>query len=329
MKFNQATKFSNFRAVLLKGLLWAVTVFCFSLVYLRIDRVANESGQSAWEYLADFFQQADWLGWLGLMIPYSIFFFLVDSHAMWRVIRWFTAPNLRLRQILPVRASAYILSLLNEQVGKGAISLYLLKQHQVPLWKALSCMIYLGMAEIYQLCFFATLGLVLYFDPISQITEIANLMTIMIAFVTGVALYFPLHFFYFKGKLLPGFKLRDQPILHAFRQSHLVHYLLTLVFKAPNMIGAVVVYVLALSLFNVSVDFGRMLTFLPMIFLAASLPLPFHAGGLLLWTFLYPEFPEVSAFALIMSVFFVSFNALVGVFFLPKVNRELFAKARS
>jgi len=81
---------------------------------------------------------------------------------------------------------------------------------------------------------------------------------------------------------------------------------------------------LALELFHVSVNFGQMLAFLPVIFLAAALPLPFHAGALLLWAVLFPEYPEVGAFSLIMHTFFVVFNALIGLVFLPKANKELF-----
>jgi len=71
----------------------------------------------------------------------------------------------------------------------------------------------------------------------------------------------------------------------------------------------------------------QMLAFLPVIFLAAALPLPFHAGALVLWAVLFPEYPEVGAFSLVMHTFFVSFNALIGVLFLPKANRELFDEA--
>ena len=76
--------------------------------------------------------------------------------------------------------------------------------------------------------------------------------------------------------------------------------------------------------FQVEVSLGQMLAFLPVIFLAAALPLPFHAGALLLWTVLFPDYPEVGAFSLVMHTFFVIFNALIGVLFLPKANKELF-----
>jgi hypothetical protein len=87
-----------------------------------------------------------------------------------------------------------------------------------------------------------------------------------------------------------------------------------------------VVYSVALQLFNVDVSYGEMLAFLPVIFLAAALPLPFHAGALLLWTVLFPEYPQVGVFSLVMHTFFVCVNAMIGVAFLPWANRELFVE---
>jgi hypothetical protein len=79
----------------------------------------------------------------------------------------------------------------------------------------------------------------------------------------------------------------------------------------------------------VDVGFGQMMAFLPVIFIAAALPLPFHAGALLLWTVLFPAFPEVGAFSLVMHTFFVSFNAVIGLIFLPKANKELFVEVNA
>lgn len=262
--------------------------------------------------------------WLALMIPYSIFFFLVDSHATWRAIRWFNTPEIKLLNILPIRASAYILSLVNEQVGKGAMSLYLLRRYDVPGWKAVSTMIMLGIVEIYQLLLFSAVGVFLYFDLVKEASVTLPLPQIMISVFAVAFLYFPVHLAYFRGKLLPGSTLRDRSVLHALREAEFKHYLLILLCKAPNLIGAVIVYTLALGLFSVEVSFGQMLAFLPVIFLAAALPLPFHAGALLLWAVLFPDFPEVGAFSLVMHTFFVVFNAIIGVIFLPFANKELF-----
>lgn len=314
----------SWRSTIARSISWILALGCFYLVYNRIEATAEREGLTAITYILDFFREADWVFWLMLMIPYSIFFFLVDSHATWRVIRWFNAPDLRLKDVLPIRASAYILSLLNEQVGKGAMSLYLLQRYSVPVWKALSSMIFLGMMEIYQLLLFSALGVILYLDLVNAASTTLPLAEILISVFLVAFLYFPLHVMYFSGKLWPGSRLRSRELLHSFTLARLRHYGLIVLFKAPNLIGAVVVYTLALKLFNVSVVFGQMLVFLPVIFLAAALPLPFHAGALVLWTVLFPEYPEVGVFSMVMHTFFVLFNACIGILFLPKANKELF-----
>jgi hypothetical protein len=303
---------------------WALAIGCFYLVYGRIEGAAAREGQDVVEYVTEFFREADWLTWLALMVPYSIFFFLVDAHVTWRVIRWLNVASIRFGEILPIRASAYILSLVNEQVGKGAMTLYLNRTHRVPVLEGISSMILLGLMEIYQLLAFSAVGVFAHLDMVRSASSELPLDRILIWTYVAAALYAPVHLLYFSGRLFPASTLKDRTILSAFRRARPIHYLLVLLFKAPNLLMGVVVYTSALALFRVDVDFGQMLAFLPVIFLAAALPLPFHAGALLLWTVLFPGYPEVGVFSMLMHTFFVVFNALIGLVFLPRANRELF-----
>lgn len=313
------------RSNLMRAITWLLTAACFYLILSKISLAAARENLTVIEYLARFFGDANWLAWLGLMIPYSCFFFLVDAHATWRVVRWFNAADFRFARMLPIRASAYILSLVNEQIGKGAITLYLWRRHQVPAWQALSSMILMGMVEIYQLLLFSAIGVALYYELVVQASSQLPLDKILPAVFVIALIYLPVHLAYFSGRIFARNRLKERQLLRAFRLARLRHYALLVCFKAPNLLGAIVVYTVALDLFNVDVEFGQMLAFLPVIFLAAALPLPFHAGALLLWTVLFPDFPEVGVFSLIMHTFFVLFNALIGVLFLPRANRELFA----
>ena len=110
---------------------WLITAACFAYLYVRLDRAAAAEGQRLLPYLAAIFEHVAWSRWLMLMVPYCALFLLVDSLVAWRVIGWFNA-RLRYRDVLPIRASAYILSIVNEQVSKGAIALYLSRRHGVP-----------------------------------------------------------------------------------------------------------------------------------------------------------------------------------------------------
>ena len=317
-------KKSRWRAIAFKCLTWLLSAACFYFVFTKIDAAAARDGLSAWEFLLRFVGDADWLRWLAVMIPYSFFFCAIDANVTFRAVKWFNAPTIRFGSILTIRASAYILSLVNEQVGKGAMSLYLLRRHKVPGWEALSTMIFLGMMEIYQLLLFSSIGMIQFYDEVVAASTFIRLDLILPAVFLFAATYFPIHVLFFRGHLAPQIQWRNIRVLAAFRQAEWKHYGKIVLLKAPNLIGAVFVYTASLSLFQVDVSLGQMLTFLPLIFLAAALPLPFHAGALLLWTVLFPDYPEVGVFSLFMHTFFVLFNAAIGVCFLPKANKELF-----
>ena len=98
-----------------------ITATCFLYLYVRLDRAATAEGTNLIAYLVKSFEHVSWYRWLALMIPYCVFFFLIDSLIVWQVINWFNV-EIGYRDILPIRASAYILSLVNEQVSKGAIA---------------------------------------------------------------------------------------------------------------------------------------------------------------------------------------------------------------
>ncbi len=85
---------SSWRDGLFRVVTWALAFGCFYLVYGKIEAAAARDGLAVVDYLIAFFGGADWVLWLTLMIPYSVFFFLVDAHATWRVIRWYNAPDL-------------------------------------------------------------------------------------------------------------------------------------------------------------------------------------------------------------------------------------------
>lgn len=317
---------SRWTSLAAKSALWLLAAACFYLVYQRSAAAAQRDNLTLVQYLGEFFAGVDWLMWLCMMVPYSLFFFLVDSHATWRVVRWVNSPDVKFKDILPIRGSAYILSLVNEQVGKGAMSLYLLRHHQVPGWQALSSMLMLGIVEIYQLLFFSAVGTWFFYERVSAASQLLPLDVIFPILFVVAAVYLPVHGWLFKGKGALSGKVRSLPVFHAFREARWYHYPLLLLFKAPNLLLAIVVYTSALALFDVPVVLEEMLVFLPMIFLAAALPLPFHAGALVFWTVLFPEFPLVGAFSLVMHTFFVVFNALIGLAFLPLANRQLFGE---
>ena len=147
---------------------WAITIICFGYLYTRLSGAAARDGLGLVEYLSGIFGRVDWIQWLTLMVPYSAFFFLVDSAVVWRVVAWFNTP-ISYTGILPIRGSSYILSILNEQVGKGAMGLYLFRRYGVPGWEVGSSMIFIMFCEFFYLLFWATIGWTLRRDDLPEV----------------------------------------------------------------------------------------------------------------------------------------------------------------
>jgi len=305
---------------------WVVTIACFAFLYTRIAGPASAEGLSVPAYLARVFAEVSWSAWLALMIPYSCLFFLIDSLVVWRVINWFNA-RVAYTDILPVRASTYILSILNEQLGKGAIAVYLNRREGVPGWKLGSSMLFIMICEVYYLCGWANLGAALQWDDLPEVFHALPLvgLALVAAFAVGYAFFRGA--FWTSGR---GAKLRAAHLLDAFRQARLHQYLIVIALRSPALLVAVFVYSEALGLFGVSVSYLQMLGYLPVIFFGAAVPGPFRAVAISMWVILFPDHPaEMSAFGLVQHNFFIFFNAAIGLVFLRRANREIFGTVRA
>ena len=131
----------------------------------------------------------DWIQWLTLMVPYSAFFFLVDSAVVWRVVSWFNTP-ISYTGILPIRGSSYILSILNEQVGKGAMGLYLFRRYGVPGWEVGSSMIFIMFCEFFYLLFWATIGWTMRRDDLPEVFGLIPVIAVGAAVFLAGWIYF-------------------------------------------------------------------------------------------------------------------------------------------
>jgi hypothetical protein len=298
---------------------YLITASCFAYLYTRLEHAAVAEGSPLLPYLARSFEKVRWSHWLGLMIPYCVFYFLIDSMVVSSVINWFNT-RIRYVDILPIRASAYILSLVNEQVSKGAIALYLNRRDGIPGWEVGSSMLFLMFCEYYSLMLWATIGVLLRWSSFHPAFHLIP----WIALASGA--FFVLFHLFFSGKIASKMTVRDRPILRAFRLAKFWQYAAVIAMRAPLVIAGVVVYTLALRLFGGAVSFGEMLGYLPVIFFGAAMPGPMHSVAILFWVLLFPDKPgQMTAFGFVMHNFFILFNAGIGLLVLRRATRELFA----
>jgi hypothetical protein len=200
-------------------------------------------------------------------------------------------------------------------------------------------MLFLVVMECVQLALYAALGifvlqphLVSVFAPVYAVLGIVVGMALLYVH-RGIEPLSPLLTWwgrFWRRDPTYRYQLRKEPwpVLRTFQQARGRHYGLTLLYKAPNFLLAVVVHTLALQLFGVVVPFGIVFTFLPVIFLAASLPITVaHLGtSQAAWVYFFAAYGEASqllAYSLVAHITFMLMNSLIGLCFLPQALRGL------
>jgi len=254
------------------------------------------------------------------MLPYSVFYLVVDTFVVQQAVGWF---NVRVpyRDMLPVRATTYILSMINTSLGQGGVAAYLNRRYGVPFWQVTGTVVFIMLIEMYQLATASLVGATVS----GEATALRNVYA-------GMAVYLAAHIWFFSKPR--GDRLAGIPLLAAFWKAKPHHYLLLLLCKLPNLLAAVVVYWLALPLFGIDgISFASLLTYLPIIFFVAAMPIAAaHLGpAQVAWPAFFAAGDEVRgsalvAFSLAAHLTFMVMNALLGVVFLRRATRELAAK---
>ncbi|HWP64485.1 MAG TPA: hypothetical protein VNO26_01070 [Candidatus Limnocylindria bacterium] len=277
-------------------------IFAFLFGRYPVDRVVATLAEARWGLF------------LLLMVPYGGFYLLVDTFVLQQAVSWFNV-RVAYRDVLPVRATAYILSLVNTQLGQGGIAVYLHRRHRIPFWQVTGTVVFVALIEIYQLALYSSIGAAISREPKAPWAVYG----VMAGYLVGHLLYFS----------LPSVRRASGlPILAAFRRARPVQYLLLLLAKTPNLLAAVLVHWLALPLFGIEIPLTTLLTFLPLVFFFAALPIAAaHLGpSQAAWTYFFADYAtgeQLLAYSLASHFTFMVVNALYGLLFLRRAAREL------
>ncbi len=297
-----------------------ITAACFGYLYYRLNGAALREGLSLTAYMTEVFASVNWIPWLVLMICYSLFYFAIDTLVVTRALNWFVA-DIKYKDIAPIRASAYIISIFNEQIGKGAMAYYLNKRDHIPGWEVGSVMLFIMFCEVFYLLIWATIGYIFGGD---SLPEVFSLIPYIAA---GAGVILVLWIAYFQGYILPSSQFRERPVLLAFRKAKPWHYGAFFLLRSPALLAAIVVYTVALNLFGVEASLLTLLPYLPVIFFAATVPTPMRAAAITFWVILFPENEgQMAAFGFVQHNFFILFNAAIGLVFWRRAQRDLFGK---
>jgi len=287
---------------------WVLTVAIFALIFRRVP-VSK---------VVEALRDVHLLPYLSIMLPYSVLYLLVDTFCLTRVLNWFNT-TIAYRDVLPIRATTYLLTLINSPLGQGGVALYLNRREGIPFFAVASSVLFMMFVELYQLVFFSSLGAALAPQRVDR-----SLVLVYGALYAYLLVH--LIVFRFGGAWLAQRKAAG--MLRSFRLARPHQYLLLLLFKSPNFLMATVVYYFALQCFDLHLPYLQLFMFLPVIFLSAALPIGVaHLGApQYFWLhFFGDQAPEASllAFSLTAHVTFMAMNAALGLPFLPRATREL------
>ena len=82
-----------------------------------MNGAALREGLSLIEYMLVVFSAVNWIPWILMMTAYCLLYFSIDTLIITRALNWFI-KDIKYTDIMPIRASAYIISMFNEQIGK-------------------------------------------------------------------------------------------------------------------------------------------------------------------------------------------------------------------
>ncbi|MGH7949961.1 MAG: lysylphosphatidylglycerol synthase domain-containing protein [Candidatus Binataceae bacterium] len=295
----------------------------FAVIFWRIPF------REVWTALAG----ASPLAFVGVFLPYSIFYFLIDSACLTWVVNRFNT-RVRYRDILPVRASMYLLALINTNHGQGGVAYYLYRKFGIGFLAALGSILFIALLEVYQLFLFSTIG-VAFHTSAPGTTQEQIVAALRIAYVVAWLLLAAIMVLFAiarrRGRMREWIETsRFGAIAGSFLKAHPLDYLTVLAIKAPTLLGSIVAHYFALRLFGISIPMVELLLFLPLVFLAAALPIAVaHLGtSQAAWLLFFAgsaSNARILAYSLAAHFTFMLCNGLLGLCFLPRASRELTA----
>jgi hypothetical protein len=284
--------------------------------------------------------EADYFRFLAFMIPNTVIYVAWDTFVLAVAVRWFHGP-VRYRDLLPVRAASYIVSVLNTNAGRGALAVFVARLLDQPSLQIGSTVIFLVLTEYTHLVAWAALGIVVFGSELTR-----PLLWVPPA-VAGCWLLF---FAYARaGRVFESRPLAPTAatpigrwltapwrgaLLRTFRLAPPRRYVEIVLLRAPMFFVSLCLYYFAAPAFGFSIPFGHMLTFLPVVFMVAALPITVARLGTTqtAWILLFGGFapPErLLAFSLAAALTFALSRALVGVLLLPLAYRDLVEPPRA
>jgi hypothetical protein len=285
--------------------------------------------------------EADYIRFLALMIANTVIYVAWDTFVLAVAIRWFHGP-VRYRDLLPVRAASYIVSVLNTNAGRGALTVFVGRLLDRPSLQIGSTVIFLVLTEYTHLVAWAILGIVAFGSELTRPLlwvppAVAGFWLLFFAYARAGRSY--------DGPAAPAptvsvlmSRWLTAPwrgaLMRTFRLAPPRRYVEIVLLRAPMFFVSLCLYYFAAPAFGFTIPFGYLLTFLPVVFMAAALPITVARLGTTqaAWILLFGRFAPTErllAFSLATALTFALTRALIGVMLLPLAYRDMVEPPRA
>ncbi len=293
-------------------------------VVLTVTVLALIARRIPLDRLADALRDANYAAFLVVMIPNTIVYFCWDTLILKIVLGWFHG-DVPYQDLLPIRAASYVVGFFNTNAGRGALAAYLWRRLHTPFLELGGTVMFLVLTEYTQLVLWAMLGV---FGFRTDVT------TGLLPIAAAVALFWIAFFAYTRLHVTPSralqwlFAPREWLVLRTFRRATAVRYAQIVLLRAPMFLVSLGAHYYGAHAFGIYIPFGQMLTFLPVIFMVAALPVTVaHLGTTqAAWLLFFGRFasaPRLLAFSLVAHFTFAATRALLGLAWLPVAYAEL------
>ncbi len=292
---------------------WVPWMVAAALMTILVKRIGAEA-------IVDAFSRADMVYLVIATLVCTIANFSLDVLSLSRCISWFNAP-VSFAKLAPVKASAYLVGILNYNVASGGIAFWVSRTLRVPFLEAASTLLFVNVVDALLLVGLMAAGLPVLREPLA--TAVA---TIAVIAVLGFVAQF---LFWRFGENLPLVgRVWGWAIVSSFRRARLSHYAALAVMRLGFLGVFIGNYWLAVQAFQLDIPLLQVIAGVPVISFVGIIPVTVAGLGTVQAATIYmfrDHASEASLLALSLAVTAVmtALRALLGVPFFATVSREL------
>ena len=206
-----------------------------------------------------------------LLVVGTLVGFFIDTMGVAISFRAFVAP-VTFRETIPIKATSYLLNVLNYNAALAGMALYLSRSRKVGFWKALGALMFVNVVDLFGVLLLLSLGMSITlgtdtFTPVLGLTLRAIGWGGLAAFVAGAA--------WFRSDLpLPVFgPLRTKALFLPIREASLGTWARLLAARFLLQGQYLLVAYALLLLFDVDVPFIRLLAYVPVLTFIQIVPI--------------------------------------------------------